>query len=382
MQKISFLLVLSLAFLFAGCSKFTNGPTPDPVEPPVPEVKDDFDGLSQDVFNTTVRIRNNTGTGSGSVISDLGESYEIETNHHVAGRGGSPLVVDIWYDGDLVGSYRSQSKRSWFEDGKSKDIAVIEIPKKDLSGPLAVVPTAPEGFAQKVKTGDKVYMIGCANGRWPRARCGNVLDHKNGLIWYEPESIGGDSGSGVYYFDKDSQKWLCVGRTAWAIQVNGKWQGLAMDSDRVRAIREGRVSEGWDLPEGAVPIETIQQCEPDSPIALPHGAMRLDSMYDDSIVRTSAQEPQASPASDEAKPLEVQIREWGKDREISPEDSIWARLFKRHQEENVKLFREESKPIRESIGKGIFYILLAVAGSTAFILISGYFYLRTKFGKL
>lgn len=240
-----------------------------------------FDGLAQEIFDTTVRIRNRQGTGSGSVVADLGDKYEIESNHHVAERRGTRNVIDVWEGGDLFASLPQVTQQSWFEDGKSKDIAVLHIPKDQLRGELAVVPTAPQGFSKRLKAGDQVFMVGCSDGRWPRARCGNILKIDRGLIYYDPKSIGGDSGSGVYYFDEQTQQWLCVGRTAWAIREGNRWVGLAMTSDRVRAIREGRVSTGWKLPTGAKPLDEIDFDGVEKvgfKSSLPNDAVRLDLM--------------------------------------------------------------------------------------------------------
>jgi len=56
------------------------------------------------------------------------------------------------------------------------------------------------------------------------------------------------------------------------MQVDGRWIGLAMTSDRVADIRAGRVSAGnFDLPEGAVSLSTI--CS-----SLPEGAVTCDQV--------------------------------------------------------------------------------------------------------
>lgn len=265
MLRNLFLLAIAV-FAFALVYTFPSQPhqlatSPFSKAPPAqsqPKKLADFDGLPQKVFDNTVRIRNREGTGSGSVIADLGDAYEIETNHHVAGAKGARNVIDIWSGGDLAHSVPRPTEQSWFENGKSKDVAILRIPKSVLRGKsLSVIPPAPPGYSKTLKKGDKVFMVGCSDGRWPRARCGNVLKVTNGLIYYDPKSIGGDSGSAVYHYDIESQKWYDVGRTAWAIMDNNRWVGLAMTTDRVYAIREGRVSSGWKLPTGAKPLDEI-----------------------------------------------------------------------------------------------------------------------------
>ena len=314
------------------------------------------------MFDTTVRLRNNQGTGSGSVVADLGDVYEIETNHHVAGRRGTRNIIDIWQGGDVIASLESRTAQSWYESSKSKDVAILRVPKSQLGDkPLAVIPTAPPGYESKIKPGDKVYMIGCSDARWPRARCGNVLSIKGGLIYYDPKSIGGDSGSGVYHFSIPDQKWYCVGRTAWAIEARrGKWVGLAMSSDRVRAIRAGEVSTGWILPTGAKRLDEIESDDDShrkstnlkrstsgkpvikcSENELPRMACRLD------LLRTQVPNKDGS----EPKVLNVDAEETGL-------------IFNRRppMDDNGQPIHKPV-PIKEGIGSGLFWVLIAIAGA-------------------
>ncbi len=341
---------------------------PAPGEPPVMDEPSAavLDGLPQHVFDNALRVRNRSGSGSGSVVDETETEYEVETNHHVANRRGTANVLDIWIGGDLVASRPTVTAQSWFQDGKSKDIAVLRIKKSDLGGPLSVVPTAPKGFAERIVAGDKVFTVGCQSGQSPRARCGNVLKAEDGLIWYEPESIPGDSGSGVYMQDADSGAWYCVGRTAWAIQERGKWVGLAMDSDRVRAIRAGEVSDGWDLPEGAVPLDRLCPVAND-PIALPMDAIRLDLMQ-------PAAPPKGS-GPDDAQPIPVGVRNWSLRSEPEPTGGPFLRRLLGDQESRLTgEVRAASvrgqAPIRKALAGAVWLIGLAVAASTFLILIS------------
>ena len=292
----------------------------------------DYDGLPQAIFDNVVRIRNRTGTGSGSVVADLGDVYEIETNHHVAGARGTRNVIDIWSGGDLVHSVPQNTVQSWFEARKSKDIAILHVPKSLLqSQTLTVIDTAPPGYSKNIKAGDKVFMVGCSDGRWPRARCGNVLKVVNGLIYYDPKSIGGDSGSAVYHYSSEARKWYAVGRTAWAIMnEKGRWVGLAMDSDRVIAIREGRVSTGWQLPTGAKPLDEI-----DLPKEAPNDAVRLD------VMRVAT----PSPDGEEPQPLETGI------------------IFNRDEQESdaPRNLRQGMGSGAEHVGRGIGIAIVAAA---------------------
>lgn len=333
-----------------------------------------LDGLPQAVFDNALRIRNRSGSGSGNVVEDLGDEYEIETNHHVAGRRGTPNVIDIWIGGDLVASRPSATVQSWFRDGKSKDVAVLRVKKSDLGGPLPVIPTAPKGWVERVVAGDKVFTVGCQSGQTPRARCGNVVKHENGLIWYEPESIPGDSGSAVYMQDSETGAWYAVGRTAWAIQEPGsrKWLGLAMDSDRVRAIRAGEVSDGWELPAGAKPIELIGNDPPEAdPVWLPTEAVRLDLMGGPEISNLKSQISDSDPADGDPQPLPVSLRRWSASGSgVQPQASgLLPRLLGDHENRIRREVRASAMPIRSAIA-GMFWLVGAgVAVGVAFLIL-------------
>ncbi len=255
-------LVLSLCSL--GCQPKST-PDPDSNTPPIaePDKPEQLggNGLSNRVFGNCLRVRTQSGTGSGSIIDETASHYVMESNHHVSSKG-TPNQLDIFVGGKNVGSVRATTTQSWFRNGKAHDLSETLIPKSALGGPLPVVPTAPSGYTSRLKVGQPIYTYGCQQGQWPRARHGNIVGINNGLIYYEPESIPGDSGSGVYLYDPELGE-LCIGRTAWTTEnFNGKPAGIAMSSDRVRAIRNGEVSFD-QLPEGVTPIPPAPAMESD-----------------------------------------------------------------------------------------------------------------------
>ena len=290
--------------MFLGCS---GNETKVEEEPPA--VAADFDGLCQDCFDSTVRVRSKKSIGSASAIKYIAVSenkrsqvesildathVEFETNRHVAGDRGTSHVLDIWNGGKLVSSVRCQTDDSWFKSGVSKDIATIVVSLETLGGAMPIVPNAEYNKAS-IKAGSKIYTVGCSDGRVPRARCGQVLKIQNGLIYYLPQSIAGDSGSSVFAYSREREKWEVVGRTAWAIKTDGGWVGLAMTSDRVADIRSGRVASGdFNLPIGAVPLGEAGD-------ELPEGAITCDEIK--SVTAKQDEEPQ---------PLKVMqgVRKW------------------------------------------------------------------------
>lgn len=292
MFRLAVAVALSL-FVVSGCNRVD-------VEPEQPEIMAmDFDGLSQDCFDTTVRVRSKNSIGSASAIKYLSVKdnqvsevdsvlqathVEFETNRHVAGDRGTQHVIDVWYDGKLVSSVRCKTDDSWFQSGVSKDIATIVVPLETLGGAMPVVQDAPYGEAG-ISTGSKIFTVGCSDGRVPRARCGEVLKVQDGLIYYLPQSISGDSGSAVFAYSQSREEWEVVGRTAWAIKTENGWVGLAMTSDRVADIRSGRVASGnFDLPTGAVPLGEAGD-------ELPFGAVTCDQVKSVSIDEDKEPEP-------------------------------------------------------------------------------------------
>jgi hypothetical protein len=280
MPRFILIFLVSLCMI-PGCTKDEVE-----IEKNQPAIPLSFDGLAQDCFDTSVRIRSRNSIGSASavrylrnvdsVVSEVetpmdATHVEFESNRHVCGDRGDRHVVDVWYEGELVSSVDCQTDDSWFESGVSKDIATIVVSLESLGGAVPVVPSSPYGEAD-LQVGETIFTVGCSDGRVPRARCGSILRVSEGLLYYLPKSIAGDSGSAVFKYSSKRDAWEVVGRTAWAMQVDGTWIGLAMTSDRVSDIRAGRVAAGdFKLPEGAVPVSEI--CG-----ALPVGAVTCDQV--------------------------------------------------------------------------------------------------------
>ena len=103
-------VALALAFLVAGCTdnEVQKGSTP-------PVVAADFDGLSQDCFDASVRVRSRNSIGSASAIGYIKQEgdqrtkvdsilnathVEFETNKHVAGTRGTPHVATFGLKGN------------------------------------------------------------------------------------------------------------------------------------------------------------------------------------------------------------------------------------------------------------------------------------------
>lgn len=232
-------------------------------------------GISRQSIDSTVRFRRRGSRyvvfGSGEVVAETADHYVVMTNHHVAGGKGTRNEIDLFSNGHLVKTVKVPVFQSWYKSGDSKDIAISHIPKSSLDGlKLSVVPLAPRGWVKDhIQPGATITTIGCSDGRWPRARSGNLLDRRNGLLYIEPTSIGGDSGGPVY---NETGEYV-IGVTAWSLRQDGREVCLSMTSDRVHDIMEGIVSGTQKLPEGAKEIDAEL---PPKDSSLPIGALQVE----------------------------------------------------------------------------------------------------------
>jgi len=207
------------------------------------------DGLNLDNIDSVVRVRNNQGSGTGSVFKEDDQFYWVMTNYHVAGKVGNPNTIDIWNNGQLVKSVNSIVESSFYARDVNKDIAVLKIQKSELPGTMPVIPLAAER-SDCLKPGDSIWQVGCDDGNWTNAERGVVLAISNGVVYYQPYSIPGNSGGPLFSADCSKQ----LGVTTWVsgpLKINGKQYksvGMAQTYDRVWDIVQGRVNSDAKLP--------------------------------------------------------------------------------------------------------------------------------------
>ena len=162
------------------------------------------------------RILNQNSCGSGSICGHdpQGEGSYVLTNAHVAGTNvGRKVIVEV----ESLNNKRFEGRliRAAYSDRVQADWALLHVP-----GLLEVKPVylSRELPAQN----ESLYTKG-----FPRCRPHNGTDItqkfvlNNGVLLWEPNAIGGQSGSGVWGDTDGLQKALLT----WSMTQNRRWYG-------------------------------------------------------------------------------------------------------------------------------------------------------------
>lgn len=217
------------------------------------------DGQFMDAIDSTVRISRPIDfgakkiVGSGVILDETEDHYVVMTNRHVAGIVGVSNSIDCFNWGYKKKTVSSSTKDAWYRKKGAIDLAILHVSKKSLPGEMPVISLADS--KSELKQGDRIITVGSSSGRWPRTRIGHVNKIQDGLIYYTPTSIPGDSGGPVFSADGKN----VVGITAWYYRDrSGKQFGLAMSANRIRDIMAGK-AKSIILPTSASAIETLIQ---------------------------------------------------------------------------------------------------------------------------
>ncbi len=231
----------------------------------------------------TVRIRNGSSLGSGTVFRDSDSSLYILTNAHVAGtRLGNPVTCEFWIRGHQSHPIPGITVAVSYVPGGYRDIAVVRIDRSQLQGFRP--PVIPLADPNQPASYDALYSVGCPSGRWPTAFEGFSLRREQSAgdtIHFVPMPAGGRSGSAI--FDVLGKAPRIVGLIAWRSSeegghgLDGRGEGhgfgIAMTHHEVWAGLRGQEqpsSQQLLPPRGMVQTQYVQP-SPAAPRAPPSG---------------------------------------------------------------------------------------------------------------
>lgn len=238
--------------------------------------------------NATCRVtksfRGGGSCGTGSIFRETQDAYHILTNAHVAGRKGSIVYCQFWFDG-WPGVHDGKTKiagrviLSTLIDGRSTDVAVVSCFKKHFPLKMPVIPVAPPSYQPP---GLSIVTTGCQACQTPRTKFGYISGTGNAdTVRYRPPSIGGDSGSTL----TDLSGRYCLGLVAW--KSNG--EGLAMHSGKLRRVLAGETTADED------PILPKHFVRSDTPLPLDARRMPFRTQGQEGVNFEQVQCPPGSP---------------------------------------------------------------------------------------
>lgn len=232
----------------------------------------------------TVRIRNGSSMGSGTVFRESEDAFYVLTNAHVAGtRLGNRVELEFWRDGHQSRPVSGDTVAVAYIPRAYRDIAVVRVNKTRLGRyEPPVIPLAGSGDSFNYQN---IFSVGCPSGRWPTAFEGFALRRQaNGgdTIHFVPMPAGGRSGSAI--FDVQGRRPRIIGLIAWRSTgegghgLDGRGEthgyGIAMTHQEVWAGLSGRQTTSSVLlvpPPGALPLSTGIDPTQYKPQTLPDG---------------------------------------------------------------------------------------------------------------
>jgi hypothetical protein len=215
----------------------------------------------------TVRIRNGSSMGTGTVFREGDDAFYVLTNAHVAGTTlGNRVELEFWREGHQSKPIAGETVAVAYVPQAYRDIAVVRVPKSSL-GSFAP-PVVPLAGSEDSFDYQNIFSVGCPSGRWPTAFEGFALRRQtNGgdTIHFVPMPAGGRSGSAI--FDVQGQQPTIIGLIAWRSTdegghgLDGRGEthgyGIAMTHQEVWAGLSGRQTTASVLlvpPPNAVPL--------------------------------------------------------------------------------------------------------------------------------
>jgi hypothetical protein len=242
------------------------------------------------LYESTVRVSTNSGTGTGNVFNESETHYYVLTNAHVVGRASNVGIefTKFWknipYHSPVI---RGKVEQRRLIEGGSFDVAIVSIPKSSMRGvKIPVIPLATrvdDDEAQKLG----LLTNGCQAGELPSIQPIRVKKSDGQLIYYVPTSRPGRSGSAIV----DVKSGKIYGLVAWMTGQGKNSQGLAMTAKRIRpwVLNKNAVIETTMTPEDvrqiplAPPLPVIRKRqEPFDAIPIPLGKP-IDTSFQEDV---------------------------------------------------------------------------------------------------
>lgn len=261
----------------------------------------------------TVRVRNGTIVGSGTVFRETPDAIYVLTNAHVTGvQLNRQVLCEFWRRGHQSRPVPGTTVAIAYRQGAYRDVAVVRVALTSLGAYRP--PIIPLAADQTAADYSYVFSVGCAAGRWPSAIEGfglSVGDQqgKGDVVRFVPAPAGGRSGSALF----DVRGWpQIIGLIAWRSSDAGghnldgfgesSAHGIAMTHREVWSALRGetqtaiRSAPQFALPPDAIPVQAnVPQRATGRPASRPQTQSK-DQGQD--APATPIPEPQTGDASD------------------------------------------------------------------------------------
>ena len=200
-------------------------------------------GFNGPSIRAVVRVINQNSCGSGSIVGHYNGGSLVLTNAHVAGTQiGRVVKLEV----ESLGMLKLSAKviRAAYSNQVIADWALLFVEAWQAIAPVKLSKNPPA-------SGESLYTRG-----FPRCQKHNGTDitqHKtlnNGVILWQPDAIGGQSGSGVWGDDDNLQKALLT----WSWTDGGRSYGAGQLTSEI--YRQNRDSEvrGFPMMPGLQPL--------------------------------------------------------------------------------------------------------------------------------
>ena len=198
------------------------------------------------ILEATCRVRAGNASGSGTCIMEDESNYYFLTNAHVVGNS-TNLAIEMFQGGSQSRRIPGQVVWRRHQGRTDVDFAIIRVAKTAVGKFVPrIIPIVHDGY--KISQGQYIASAGCPRARWANAWEGHATTDSSSRILFIPPPLGGQSGSGIHVYLKDSNgEWhtRLAAILTWSIGN----QGGAISSNTLYAAIQGRVFQPQRIPD-------------------------------------------------------------------------------------------------------------------------------------